>query len=241
MSEVFDDVGRPQKPAKSLTVTKRASKCTASRVRFDKLASRRVISNKNDNFIELAYAGKLKLLEDLLRKGQPVDALHSYTQTTALSAAIDRGHYATARTLLKWKADPNYRHPVTGETPLHRAAARGDPRIVKCLLENNPRADRHIISVANQKPMTIAREYQWLEVSDILREPPSQPLVINVEVTPSTALFTWNIRPTTCVGRVYSDGSRTRGCLSCISLPASPCFMGKCRLPLSQAIEELDT
>jgi len=192
MSEVSNVIGRPQKPAKSPTVTKRATKFTASRERFDKLASRRVISNKNDKFIELAYTGKFKLLEDLLRKGQAVDALHSYTQTTALSAAIDRGQYATARTLLKWKADPNYRHPVTGETPLHRAAARGDPRIVKCLLENNPRADRHIISVANQKPMTIAREYQWLEVSDILREPPSQPLVINVEVTPSTALFTWN-------------------------------------------------
>ena len=90
MSEVSNVIGRPQKPAKSPTVTKRATKFTASRERFDKLASRRVISNKNDKFIELAYTGKFKLLEDLLRKGQAVDALHSYTQTTALSAAIDK-------------------------------------------------------------------------------------------------------------------------------------------------------
>ena len=124
----------------------------------------------------------------MLKEGQPVDALHSYTQTTALAAAIDRGHYATSRTLLKFRADPNFRHPVTGETPLHRAAARGDPKIVEALLENNPPADRHIISKANQKPIDLAREYQWMEVSDILR--PSIPtFVINVDTTSSADTF----------------------------------------------------
>jgi hypothetical protein len=158
----------------------------------DRMQSKRVIKNLNDTFIDAAYEGKLNKVTEMLRKGQPVDALHSYTATTALSAAIDRGHYATARTLLKWRADPNLRHPRTGETPLHRAAARGDPKIVKALLENNPPSDRHIISKANQKPMAIAREYQWLEVSDVLREPPSQPMVIDVKMTPHTATFTWN-------------------------------------------------
>ena len=117
----------------------------------DRMQSKRVIKNLNDTFIDAAYEGKLNKVTEMLRKGQPVDALHSYTATTALSAAIDRGHYATARTLLKWRADPNLRHPRTGETPLHRAAARGDPKIVKALLENNPPSDRHIISKANQK------------------------------------------------------------------------------------------
>ena len=159
---------------------------------MDKSKAPRVIKNRNDSFIDAAYEGKMKTIIKILKAGQPVDALHSYTQTTALSAAIDRGHYATSRTLLKFKADPNHRHPITGETALHRAAARGDPKIVSALLENNPTADRHIISKANQKPIDLAREYQWLEVSDILREPPSQPLVINIDTTPSMGYVTWN-------------------------------------------------
>ena len=141
--------------------------------KLDKSKAPRVIRNRNDSFIDAAYEGKIKTILKMLKEGQPVDALHSYTQTTALAAAIDRGHYATSRTLLKFRADPNFRHPITGETPLHRAAARGDPKIVEALLENNPPADRHIISEAKQKPIDLAREYQWMEVSDILRDPPS--------------------------------------------------------------------
>ena len=55
--------------------------------KLDKSKAPRVVRNRNDSFIDAAYEGKIKTILKMLKEGQPVDALHSYTQTTALAAA----------------------------------------------------------------------------------------------------------------------------------------------------------
>ena len=85
--------------------------------------------------IYVAADGDSKAVLILLKKGADANAPFPIVGTRALMVAAAHGHKDTVRALLDAGADVNA-EDFTGWTALHSAALKGDPEIVRLLLEH---------------------------------------------------------------------------------------------------------
>ena len=70
------------------------------------------------------YGGHFHIFQYLLLAGSNVNAI-GYEGGTMLMAAANQAQVEMLKILLEHGADPNLPSPITGETPLHAAAAKG--------------------------------------------------------------------------------------------------------------------
>lgn len=93
-----------------------------------------------------ARAGHHDVVQYLLEEGAPVDATTSSGNATSLHKAAVAGHLHIVKTLVSCGADGRLQD-VDGETPLHKAAAKGYTEVLEFLLHTFPGAsdirDRH--------------------------------------------------------------------------------------------------
>ena len=79
-----------------------------------------------------AYHGDTSAVRFLLDRGASLDDLGPYY---GLNAAVFHGHWQLCRFLLESGADANQALPDTGETPLHSALCKADPKTFNPVLE----------------------------------------------------------------------------------------------------------
>jgi len=128
----------------------------------------------------------------LLKNGSDVNAV-GYADYTVLMAAANQGNPEILKILLENGADPNLASPVTGETPLHAAAAKGFSKgyveCIKLLLEAgaNPNAKAKSgiptetyyrdINVVGETPLHLAAAYGSKEMIEILLKHNADPSI----------------------------------------------------------------
>ncbi|MBN8649782.1 MAG: ankyrin repeat domain-containing protein [Cytophagales bacterium] len=121
-----------------------------------------------------AFFGHWKVCDFLINQGANVNALVPQTHETPLHAAVSKAgrpyYYYVVKLLVEKGADVNARTiagmetgafmrdvRTKGETPLHRAAAYSDERIIAFLLEHG--ADKTIKDAHGSSPLTWASEH----------------------------------------------------------------------------------
>jgi uncharacterized protein len=84
-----------------------------------------------------AYYGDVTAIRVLLERGAALETLGS---DLGINAAAFHGYWRLVQFLIESGADPNHRHPDTGETPLHAALCTDDrlryDLIIRVLLEH---------------------------------------------------------------------------------------------------------
>ncbi len=79
------------------------------------------------------YGGHKHIFDYLISQGADVNSI-GYEDGTMLMAAANQGKFEMLHILLENGADPNLASPLTGETPLHAATAKGfDPGTLECV------------------------------------------------------------------------------------------------------------
>uniref|UniRef100_UPI0037E8CFCF cyclin-dependent kinase 4 inhibitor B n=1 Tax=Semicossyphus pulcher TaxID=241346 RepID=UPI0037E8CFCF len=113
-----------------------------------------------DELTAAAAKGNTAAVEDLLRRGAPVNGLNRFGRS-ALQVMM-MGSTPVARVLLMHGADPNVADCSTGHTPLHDAARTGFLDTVRLLVEfkANPQARDQ----ANCRPVDLARGHGHTDV-----------------------------------------------------------------------------
>jgi hypothetical protein len=92
-------------------------------------------STASPEWASAARNGRLDVVEAVLERGQKVDARTSQYGRTALWLASDGGHVSVVARLLAANADATRCDVgVEDDAPLHRAAYRGHPEVVRLLL-----------------------------------------------------------------------------------------------------------
>jgi len=129
------------------------------------------------------YGGHKPIFDYLILNGSDVNAI-GYEDGTMLMAAANQGQAEMLKILLENGADPNIASPVTGETPLHAATAKGFAKdtleCVKLLLEAganpNKKAKSEVstatyyrdIKVVGETPLHLAAAFGSKEMIEVL-------------------------------------------------------------------------
>ena len=166
-----------------MTSTTAQARAEAERIR---------VQNITDRFVEAAQHGKLRLVKELLERGEhDIDSAHAGFGMNALHAAVDFAHEKIVRFLLRQGADPNCKDEKFGNAALHHAARNGRLEVIHVLVEAG--GNKSLRNDEGKKPLHLARELQWKEAATHLQEPPKRPNCIMLqEVQPRMATVTWS-------------------------------------------------
>ena len=126
-------------------------------------------SFSKDGFTALglaAFFGHHHTVNLLLERGAQINlAANNGMAVAPLHAAVAKGYFDIAKSLLDKGADPNLQQTL-GVTPLHSAAHQGNSAMVNLLLQYQ--ADAQIIMDNGKKPIDLANDGGHQEVIDLL-------------------------------------------------------------------------
>ena len=125
-----------------------------------------VISGCAFSFFNAATNGDTKKVLALLHNGTDVNTTVPIVGTHALMVAAAFGHEDTVRVLIDRGADVNTQD-LTGWTPLHAAAFKGNIQIVRLLLAEERSPAIHLVS---GKPVGDAEQLGYTEIIPILKQ-----------------------------------------------------------------------
>ena len=168
------------------------------------------------------YGNHYSIFMFLLSEGADVNGI-GYEEGTMLMAAANQGRVKMLKELLVRNADPNLGSPLTGETPLHAAAAKGfgegTTQCVKFLLEAgadpNVKAKTGVptstyyrdIKVVGETPLHLAAAYGTEEMIKLLLNYGADPSAKDAR---GESPLTWLSRHQRTVNHItLNRGSRT--------------------------------
>ncbi|SPO04697.1 related to ankyrin 1 [Cephalotrichum gorgonifer] len=137
-----------------------------------------------------SWLGLDRFAEKILELGCPPDpdvAWMSTLHSSPLGWAGRNGHAATVRTLLKHKADVNFRG-ITGRTPLHFASCQGNPEIVKILVQEG-KADLEAADDNDDRPAYFPSLWGRPQVLEALLDMGADP---DMGIAPDSTVGRWS-------------------------------------------------
>jgi|EP00505_MAST-04D_sp_SCG-Rhode-Island_P000336 hypothetical protein len=145
---------------------------------------------ETDDFVSAASEGRLEEVVYRIRRGQEVDATHSWTKNTALHGSATFGRDKCLRVILEYGATVDLCHEKTGMTAMHMASARGREKIVQILLDAG--SDKRLKDKSGMNALNHCEEYHHDLVRAKLRDPPcamAVPLALDFSTT--HVRFSW--------------------------------------------------
>ena len=126
------------------------------------------------SFFNAATNGDTETVRTLLRDGTDVNSTFPIVETRPLMVAAAFGHVDTVKVLLDAGADVNAKD-LTGWTPLHAAAFKGNPQIVRLLIERGAVAEPSTWFL--ESPWVMAEELGYTEIVPLLKQAESRTVV----------------------------------------------------------------
>lgn len=138
---------------------------------------------RNVQLLEAAEQGDVKRAQNLLEQGASIRYVDAADGQTVLHKAVISRQVELVHQIL---SNPNvrrfllnYKDKYWSDTPLHRAAAEGDPEIVKALLEYSPPLEA--LQGNGGTPLIVAANFGNAEVVSILLKSGANPFATDLE------------------------------------------------------------